>query len=231
MPGNLNSSTGGYIAPVIVQGVPPGADAIQAALQGQIAALTGLPGDLVRPRWQPMPPAQPDASVSWCSLGSTMIEADEFPYLEHIGGVTYPGQPAPGYSVMSRHATLTVVVSFYGPDCEYYSSALRDGLYVPQNYEPLSEVGLKLRTVHDLARIPELVNNQWINRVDIRVEYRAQWERILPIFDLAGATFVAQSDTGAWAVADVGKTLSQPDQPALDYSHPMNSQYRGAVNP
>jgi hypothetical protein len=218
------SATGGYIGPVAPQ--PPTADAVQSGLQQMVTALSGLPGPLVRPRWQPMPPTQPDVATTWASIGVTMVEADEYPYLRHYGGTPMqPGMP-PGYSVMQRHMTLTVVVTFYGPAAEDAAGMMRDGLYVGQNFEPLMSLGLKLRTIHDLARAPEEINRQYVDRVDLRLELRQQVNRTYPIFDLVGAdvdlisesvstsvsvrvpeTQYLTDDQGRWIVDDQGRPI------------------------
>ena len=188
------SATGGYI-----RDLPPGpisAEDIETALQAMASALSGLPGNMVRPRWQPTPPVQPDVSQTWASIGATMTEADEYPAIIHVGGTILPGQTNPGYSIMQRHQTLTVVVTFYGPNADGAASSLRDALYITQNWEPLLPQGIKLRTVHDLARVPEQINQQYIDRVDLRIEFRLQQNRIYPIFDLAGADVTITADSG-----------------------------------
>src|SRR5215471_748939 len=159
MSGTNTSATGGYILPRLPPA--PSEDEFLAAIQGQVSALSRLPGALVRPRWQPMPPAQPDAMVTWGAVGITMVEADEYPYFKHVGDTVLPGESSPGYSIIRRNLTLTVTVSFYGPGADECAGFVRDGMYVPQNYEPLIPLGLKLLTVHDLARTPELINQQW----------------------------------------------------------------------
>lgn len=40
-------------------------------LHDLIAALTGIPGRYVRPRWQPEPPRMPGPDVTWCAFGIT----------------------------------------------------------------------------------------------------------------------------------------------------------------
>jgi hypothetical protein len=188
-----DSSTGGYI--VDAPPSPATADDLQGALQTAFAALSGLSGDLVRPRWQPFPPTQPAVGVTWAALGVTMVEADEYPYFQHIGGVTFPGASAPGYSIMQRHSTITVVATFYGPQADAVAAQVRDALYVNQNYEGLMPVGLKLRTIHDLQRVPEIMNQQYIDRTDLKMEFRAMSSRIYPIRDLAGADVTIDTDT------------------------------------
>ena len=193
MSGNT-SATGGFVT-----GQPPspptGAE-ITAAMQQMIVGLAALPGSLVRPRWQPMPPAQPPATTTWAAVGVTQVEADDYPYIWHDSRTTLPGQTAPGVDRMQRHATLTVLASFYGPDAEGAAGAVRDGLYVPQNMEPFTAIGAKLLAVHDLARNPEVMNQQYVDRIDMRLEFRQQFERVYPIFDLAAADIVLRTDTG-----------------------------------
>src|ERR1022692_10145 len=44
-------------------------DALDALLQGLVVGVTAIPGNLVRPRWQPVPPPQPDQNTNWCAIG------------------------------------------------------------------------------------------------------------------------------------------------------------------
>ncbi len=193
MSGNT-SATGGYIDQVPPP--PPTGRELTDALQQAIMALTGLPGNLVRPRWQLMPPAQPPADVTWASIGIIHMEADDYPYIAHDGVTQLPGAQGPGVDRMQRHATFTVLASFYGPEAEDEAGEFRDGLYVQQNWEPLHKLGLNLREVHDLARNAELVNQQWLDRLDIRLEMRGQINRVYPVLNLDGADVVIHEQTG-----------------------------------
>jgi len=192
------SATGGFINPRPPH--PVTGDALQRALQNMCAVLADLPGDLVRPRWQPMPPVQPDASVTWAGIGVTQFDADEYPSIVHVSDKALPGLPL-GYDILQRHVTLTVMVSFYGPEADDAAGQFRDSLYIPQNYEPVLPIGLKLRTIHDLARSPELINQQFVNRVDLRLEFRAQTNRRYPVLNLIGADVDLHSDTAEVAVS------------------------------
>ena len=200
MSGNT-SATGGYVADVPPP--PPSGDQITAALQNMISTLTGIPGTLVRPRWQPMPPAQPDASVSWASLGVTRTEADDYPYLLHDGATTLPGAAGPGVDRMQRHSTVTVLITFYGPASESYAGSFRDALYVHQNWELLYQLGLKFKAIHDLARLPELINQQWVDRFDVQLDLRRQIDRVYPILNLDGADVVLRTDNANDVPTDV----------------------------
>lgn len=188
-----DSASGGYL---VDQPPPPATvNDLQAALQTALTALSGLPGSLVRPRWQPMPPVQPPVETTWLAVGVTNVEADEYPFLLHVGDVVLPGATAPGYTIMQRHSTITVVASFYGPMADGTAAQVRDALYIPQNYEGLMPVGMKLRTIHDIQRVPELINQQYVDRADLRMEFRAMSSRTYPIRDLAGADVTINTDT------------------------------------
>jgi hypothetical protein len=102
---------------------------------------------------------------------------------------------------MQRHATITVLMTFYGPQADTVAAQVRDGFYIPQNYEGLAAVGLKLRTIHDLQRVPELINQQYVDRADLRMEFRVQSDRVYPIRDLAGADVTLNTDTTSETVA------------------------------
>jgi hypothetical protein len=195
------SATGGFIGDVSAG--PPSGEDFTAGVQQMIAALSGLDGSLVRPRWQPMPPSQPAADVTWAALGLTRTEADEYPYIAHDGVTQWPGLPGPGVDRMQRHVTLSMRATFYGPGAEDAAGAVRDGAYVAQNMEPLIALGMKLRTVHDLERAPEFINQQWIDRVDLAIDFRAQIERVYPILNLIGAKVVLQADTGMTTTVSV----------------------------
>ena len=189
------SATGGYVIDVLPG--PPMGEAITGALQNMVANLASLPGSLVRPRWQPMPPTQPPADVTWASVGVTRTEADDYPYLVHDGATQLVGAVGPGVDRMQRHSTITVLCTFYGPAAENAAAAWRDALYVPQNWEPLRALSIKFRNIRDLARVPELVNQQWIDRIDVEIELRHQIDRVYPILNLDGADIAMIANRGA----------------------------------
>ena len=190
MSGNT-SATGGYI--IEVPPSPPGVHEIAAGLQQMIVALTGLPGSLVRPRWQRMPPTQPDPETTWASIGVTRVEADAYPYITHDGAAQLVGTEGKGVDRMQRHLTVSVLATFYGPEAELCAGSVRDGLYMNQNWEPLASLGLKLRDFRDLARNAELINQQWVDRFDVLLELRQQIDRVYPVLNIEGADVVLHS--------------------------------------
>jgi len=50
--------------------------ALDAVFQALVVGITGLPGTLVRPRWQPVPPTQPSVTTNWAAIGVTTNAAD-----------------------------------------------------------------------------------------------------------------------------------------------------------
>ncbi|WP_285908116.1 hypothetical protein, partial [Pseudodesulfovibrio pelocollis] len=57
-----SSASGGYLTPATA---PLTQDQLVAVLHGAVSGITGLAAELIRPRWQPRPPKQPDHDVTW----------------------------------------------------------------------------------------------------------------------------------------------------------------------
>jgi hypothetical protein len=150
-------------------------------MQVAITAMVGLPGDLVRPRWQPSPPVQPAPEINWMAFGVTRVEGDDYPAIRHYG-------EGEGHDVLTRHQTITFLATIYGPNSNDLALLLRDNLYIPQNWEGITPTtGLKLRTVEAISQVPEWINNQYIGRADLEFSLRQQLDRTYPIFNLLDA--------------------------------------------
>ncbi len=184
MSGNT-SATGGYIP--ALPPIPPTAGDVQNALQVAISMLTGIPGNLVRQRWQATPPTQPPATTVWASVGIGMVEDTDYPFIRHDGTIQLPGAPGPGADFLTRELLHTATVTFYGPNVEYYAGLLRDGLYIQQNWEALHALDCKLLTVRNLTWSPELVNQQWIDRFDVEMKVSQSITRVYPVLNIVGA--------------------------------------------
>jgi hypothetical protein len=179
-----DSASGGYLLP---EAPPDGGAALQQTLQQMVVGATGLDGTLVRPRWQPTPPVQPPVTVVWASIGIVRRDADDYPVLVHDGATTFPGASGPGVDRMQRHETITVQASFYGPDADGYAAMFRDGMYVQQNSEGIEALSMKLLDVEDVQKVPELVNQQWIDRADVTIRLRHQIDRVYPVLNIDAA--------------------------------------------
>lgn len=154
-------------------------DALDDLFQGLLAGVTGLPGDLVRPRYQRKPPKQPAVDVTWCAVGVMDIDADTGPALD---------SNAAGDLV--RHEVIHVLASFYGPNATAAASLARDGLALPQN----SVLQLMSYVNSDTMRkASELVNEQWIQRIDLPVVFRRQVKRAYPVQTIVAADVVRNS--------------------------------------
>lgn len=175
-------------------------DALEDALQSVVVGVTGLAGQLVRPRWQPDPPPLPDVNVNWCAIG---IVGD----IETLGDAAIEHQPDAdaglGTDDLTNWEALPILASFYGPSAMLYAARFRDGLKLPQNREPMwVNGGLVVGNVADrITNRPEQRNDQWIHRYDLSVTFRRAITRTYTVRNLVEADITLGTDTGL--VSDV----------------------------
>ncbi|SCB10282.1 phage neck terminator protein [Cupriavidus alkaliphilus] len=180
------SATGGYLAPTAP--VPPEDDALDNLLQELVAGVTGLPGNLVRPRWQPTVPKQPEPSVNWCALGIPEQENDAGPAIQH--------DPAgEGHDEYQRHQDIRLLCTFYGPAAKGYAQRLADGLSIPQNREQLRLNDMAFVSVGEIRAAPDFVNQQWVRRYDLTVLLRRKITRTYPVLNLLSAQVSTETDS------------------------------------
>jgi hypothetical protein len=162
------SATGGVLSPL--PPLPFDDAALDAVFQTLTAQITGLDGSLVRPRWQAGDPTragspkQPEPSVNWCAIGVTNVKQSDGPWLVY-------DKPT-NTELYWDHEEITLLASFYGPNCQSYLRLLRAGLNVPQNTEYLLPYMIRYVGCGPVRTAPELVNQQWIKRQDISLEFR-----------------------------------------------------------
>ncbi len=186
-----DSSTGGVLQP----GGAPVLDDLDLDLifQGVAAQITGLPGAYVRPRWQPKPPKRPPADVNWCAIGVMTGTPDDGPFIAHQNTA---GVSDPSTDVLMRHEDLVVLASFYGPNAKQFAALLRDGLSVPQNTESLSANMIRFVPQRvALVGTSEIVNQQQIRRVDVRLAFRRKVQRTYAVQNLQGSALQVINDT------------------------------------
>jgi hypothetical protein len=165
----------------------PNDDALASVLQQMIVGITGLPGTLVRPRWQPQPPTQPSVTTVWCAIGITSYTPYDYPQ--------WTQDDTSG--ILHRYERLDALATFYGPQSASYAAALRDGLYVAQNHETLSAQGIKLRSVDETTHLGELINSQYVSRSDVPLSFVRFVERTydaIPAIAQISVSFL--TDTG-----------------------------------
>ncbi len=176
MSGNT-SATGGYLSPA-----EPGPTLrdLDGTLQLLVVALTGLPGRMVRPRFQENPAPIPDSGVDWAAVASSGQEPD------WTGSVTHetpPGQTP--RDVLVRYETFDLLASFYGPRSRDNAGRLIDGLMIPQNREGLRRVGIAVVGPRSIRNSPDLLNQRWYGATDVEIEMRREIRRVYPVLDLA----------------------------------------------
>lgn len=164
MPMPNTSATGGYLTNVTtpIEGVD-----LTRFLGSVIAGVTALPGNLVRPAWQPNPPTIPDITTSWAAYGITSRRSEATPYMEQ----------AENDATLIRHEELDILCTFYGPECQAIAASLRDGMYLSQNRENLFLAGMGLVGFSDIVHAPELINERFFDRADMTMTIRREIKR------------------------------------------------------
>ena len=154
--------------------------------------LSGIPGPLVRPRWQPVPPNQPDIKTNWLAFGIQGRPADTFAFEVHDPAAN----DGNGADIVNRNEVLEILLSFYGPQASGYASRVRDGFAVPQNREALLMAGMALIECGDITTAPALINQQWYRRFDMPVRIRRAVTRVYPVLHLVSAGITLHTDVG-----------------------------------
>lgn len=174
-----DSSTGGYLAPVDAQ--PPQDDsALDAIFQQLVVGVSGLPGSLVRPRWQPTVPKQPEPSVTWCAIGVMDTTPDAGPAIRH-------NSDGDGSDTYQRHEDIEVLCSFYGPAAKGYAQLFVDGLCIPQNIEQIKALGMAFVSTSSIRTAPDFMNEQWIRRYDVTAHFRRMVAHTYAVLNLLSA--------------------------------------------
>ncbi len=181
-----NSSTGGYLTPA-ASPAPLEGQALVNFLQAWIVGITGLPGQFVRPRWQPEPPNIPDATVDWLAFGIMSRDATPYAAEIHVSG-------SPSYNEIRRHEDLNILATIYGPNADKTVSLLREGMQLAQNREALTAVNMGLINSGRAIVTSELIKEKWAYRVDFNFSIRRQIVYDFPVLDLASANGAVATD-------------------------------------
>ena len=164
-----DSRTAGYLGPRPAPSPTPLQDVgWDDFLHDLIAGVSGFDLTLVHPRWQPVPPALPNFGTDWMAFGITQTTPDYNPAIVHIddGG--------DGYDALQEHELVEILCSFYGPNCSRYASITRRGLYLDQNRAVLRANGVGLVEVTAFTASPELIKQQWLDRIDATIILRRE---------------------------------------------------------
>lgn len=213
------SETAGYLTPT--NATPPVADnALEDALNHIVRGLTGLPGQMVRPRWLPEPLAIPPASTDWAAIGVLTIAPmggeGALPYIEHV-----PVDPDEDevdddhQDVMETHDDVAIIATFYGPNCGRLSRRFRAGLFAPQAFEEYEGIGIGLVDAGPIRFLPELVNDTWYKRVDVEFTLRMRADYAYAVQNIREAQGIVNATTQGDVVIEQewDTNLVQPVEP------------------
>ena len=148
--------------------LPDDDETLERNLSEWILGLTGLPDGHVRPRWTPVQPSQLPQDTNWCAFGIIDISDDDNPAFQN---------QTDDSAEMWKHEKIECMASFYGPGSQGIGSQFRDGLRVSQNNAQLNALGLSLGSYTKLTSAPELINNQWVRRYDLKIQLRRKLVR------------------------------------------------------
>ena len=193
------SSPQPYVRPPGFPSYGPGFTLTQF-LQTVFTGISGLPGDLVRPMWQPEPPKQPDLYTNWIAIGIKSSTPD---------ANSYVGPNSQGILESQRHEKLEVSCDIYGPNDIEISDLIRDGFQIQTNLEALQLANMGFVEVSQAQRVPDFVNERWIDRVNMSVFLRREVQRTYPVPTILSAS-------GTLYVPDVTPNYTLPFQAPVE---------------
>lgn len=199
-----DSSTGGPLLPLT--GDPLEDDDLDDFLQQYVVGITGMPGELIYPRYQEEPPNLPANGADWAAIGVVRREGDTYAVEQHDDDFSY----------VIRHETLDIACTFYGPHCQGLAARLRDGLGLAQNRELLTANGMGLVSVADLQRSGDLVKMRWMQTAELPFAIRRIIVRTYAIRDLVSLDLTLQTDDQTVVYDGVSPPSPQPHQEAAE---------------
>lgn len=148
-------------------------------LQTVIVGVSGLDGSMVRPKWQVNPPKQPDIDQNWIGMGVDLLTPDTYQYV---------GMDGAGVTTTQRQEGVEVGLSIYGPDGLEIAGLIIDGIQIPQNLDALRAANMGFQESTQPRHVPDLVNERWVQRVELGLVFRRQITRTYPIVSIISAS-------------------------------------------
>lgn len=179
------SATGGPLGPTSPP--PPDDLDLDTIIGTLVAGVTGLPGNMVLPRWQETQPRIPDVGETWVAVGITATMPDDTPVQTHHG-------EGDGYTILRTFYRLDVLASFYGPRGDAYAKLTRDAFYVGQNREVMRSYGLNLIGFDTIRRVPMIEATQTRRRSDLPFQLTQTIERRFEIRNILQADGTIRAD-------------------------------------
>lgn len=166
---------------------------LDAIFQSVVVGVLGFDPTLVRPRWQPYPPKEPEVGVDWCAIGVLSSIPDAFPYIAHL---SQDNITDPSADQLWRHEELEVLASFYGSNAMKNLGYLRDGLTIVQNTEVLEANQIAFVGAEEARTAPEFINQQWRRRFDLPLIFRRKIQRVYSMPNILDASVHLFDDSG-----------------------------------
>lgn len=164
-------------------------DELDNFLQQIVVGVTGLAGNLVRPRWQAEPPNDPPFDApAWAAIGTADVVSETNAAIVHDGRSN-------GRDYVVVNEEIEALVSFYGRDGGATAARFRDGLQVSQNrYTLPRQLAGLVECGTRITKVPSLVNQRWRWRYDLSMTVRRQVVRPYPIYNIVEADVTTRAD-------------------------------------
>jgi hypothetical protein len=157
----------------------PGGLSLEDFLQTVIVGLSQIPGPLVRPKWQAEPPKQPDITVNWIGMAVEVISKDFDAYV---------APNADGVLGLTRNQDVQISLSIYGPAALETYDLIGDGFMIDQNRFALFNANIGYKDMGPARRVPDLVNERWVDRVETAVFLKREVQRTYPVPTIVSAS-------------------------------------------